>query len=118
MTAFLEWNAQWGDSLGMLQDMQDSTGIVPAALLNRPVLGPRLLFFYSEYLEVARSRTYSEGGGPYPLLWGPFMDYCQIHGIEHQDRAWLWDGIKLIDDVQVEITRKRMKSEIDAAKNK
>lgn len=118
MTAFLEWDAQWGDSLEMLQEMQENTGITPAALINRPVLGPRLLFFYSEYLEVARARRYSAGGGPYPLLWGPFMDYCQIHGIEHHEQAWLWAGIKLIDDVQVELARKKLKSEVAAAKTK
>lgn len=102
----------------MLQEMAEKSGIIPQALLNRPVLTDSLLFFYEQFLEVGRSRTVSASAGAAPLQWGPFMHYCQLHQVERESWLWLWDGIELFDDVWLELQRDKMKTEAEAAKTK
>lgn len=98
--------------------MEEATGITPQALLSRPLLDDRLMFFYAEFLTVARSRMYSEGGGPYPLQCRAFLDHCEIYEIERESRGWLWSGIKLLDDAWLALSSAKMKAETAAAKSK
>ena len=102
----------------MLQEMAEESGITPQALLNRPILCERLAHHYAVFLEVSRARTASASSGYYPLQWGPFLDYCQLHQIPHEDRLWVWEGVELIDDVWIELQRDKMKTEAEAAKTK
>ena len=102
----------------MLQEMADGeSGITPQALLNRPTLSARLMFHYTTYLEIGSSRRVT-ASGPEPLLWGPFLDYCQLYQIPHNDRLWMWEGVKLFDDQAMTLSRDKMKAESEAAKTK
>ncbi len=102
----------------MLQDMEEKTGITPLALVNRPVLSPRLQHHYLTFQEVSRARTSSASSGPYPLLWGPFIDYCQLHQIPRSDWLWVWQGVEMFDDVWLDLQRTKLMGEIEAAKTK
>lgn len=112
MKAFLEWNAQWGQNIEMLLEIQEQTGEPPPALANRPGLDSRLMFFYEAYLEIQRSRQYSPAGDPRPLMLGHFLEYCQVHSVPREDWEWLWEGIETFDKSALSLHSQRVSKEI------
>ena len=112
----MAWQIQWGLEIPALLEFRDSSGITPRALENRPVLDNRLSFFYGEFQELHRGRTYSgTTGSPRPLALCDFVDYCEFNNVSRNDQIWMWDVIKLFDQAWLEEFTKKQKLEQDSA---
>ena len=102
----------------MLREIEDESGITPHALKNLPVLDDRLSFFYREFLQLARERTYSESGHPLKLRLGMFLDYCRFHSIDNAEARWMWNTVALLDDVWHDEVSKKSRSDAQTKSQK
>lgn len=81
----------------MLLDMQESTGITPQALKNKPAIDSRLAFIHEAFLEMHSERGYLDGGHPRRLSFGVALKYAQLYELTMAEARWLWGYIKIID---------------------
>lgn len=97
---------QWGSSVDMLVDMQESTGFVPPALLNRPLPRSDCTEYRQAFQRIGRGRQFNEGGAQ-PLTVNEIASYCWIRGITGDDKEVYLQLMGAMDDVFLDHVRKK-----------
>jgi hypothetical protein len=87
---------QWGDSIEMLQEVAEMTGVTPKTLAERPSLNQWQSSLYSAFTEMAGSRPYSMAG-PLPITIEVFATYATLYDLDRQDAQDLWSQVRAID---------------------
>jgi hypothetical protein len=75
----LKWDLSWGSQLKFLQEMARSTGVIPKALLDRPLLRPHLAWYLNAFYEMSAGRDIGEYVPP--LSSQEMRDYCWMVGL-------------------------------------
>jgi hypothetical protein len=80
-----------------LLDLQESMGITPKALDERPKLEGHLVVGHSIFNEVASGRRYASSS---PLRLGPaeILAYVQLHNVRPAEVEAIADTVQLFDD--------------------
>lgn len=87
---------QWGDKLPMFEEMMETSGIMPKALRDRPVLTGEQDKIYSSFIEIATGRNYSMSG-PLPVGLSETLAYCTLYGLEREEAQDLWKMVRALD---------------------
>lgn len=58
----MAWELEWGSSIQMLQEIQESTGETPKALLNRPVAREDCTKYRVAYNWCSQGRQFNQAG--------------------------------------------------------
>ena len=98
----MRWQAEWGDSLDFLYDLEAS-GINPKALQNKPVLYDWMKEYLYAFRRLNRTRTY--GMAPNPISLSEIHSYIKLYGVYDQE-AFI-DYILQMDPVYLEIRAKK-----------
>lgn len=106
----MQWNLRWGSEIQTLLDIRDSTGLVPKALQEVPVLDDRLSFFYGVFSELHEERRYSASGVPSRIPLTGFIAYCDFYRVPQIDREWMWSIVRIFDRVWVDEAIKKLKA--------
>lgn len=77
-------------------------GITPKALLSRPALDQRQLFYYSIFTEISGDRGRTDMA-PLPLTTFDIKAYCEFYGIDDlEQRASIALQVKAMDRAYLE----------------
>lgn len=88
---------KWGDKLEMLEQVVETTGVIPPALQQRPYLTADQDALYKAFLELSTDRTYSQAGAQ-PIGLRSLLDYSNLHNLDRADAQDLWRMIRQVDD--------------------
>lgn len=98
----MRWQAEWGDSLDFLYDLE-SSGINPKALQNMPVLHDWMKEYLHAFRRLNRTRTYGMSANPISL--SEIYAYIKLYGVYDQE-AFI-DYILQMDPVYMEVRAKK-----------
>lgn len=90
--------------------MQEDTGIVPKALVDRPTLSERWQYPKSVFDELTGSRQYTING-PAEIPITAFYHYASMYGFSRLDAIETWEDVALIDTVWLSEVAKRKKAD-------
>lgn len=86
-------------------------GVTPQALLTRPSLDLRQVFYYNVYQEVTRSRN-AGAGGALPIPVTEILAYCELFYIAQlEERTRLFRYINRLDDAYLDHVAEKSKSQ-------
>ena len=98
---------RWGGKIKFLRDMYEDTGVIPAALANRPVLDGVFTWPHSVWKELSNSRNYVEGV-PAAIAFSEVAIYALVHGCTKLETASLWEDLHRIDNAwRAEVAKNR-----------
>lgn len=89
---------QWGESLTMLEDIYESTGLKPKTLELRPTLAELWEFPMECWRELASSRQYSMNG-PLPIPITALTAYAWLYQFDHESARDMWELVQKIDRI-------------------
>ena len=91
----------------MLKEFAASSGTLPAALANKPELGPVLGWYYDEYNMLARDRR-TDQGYPTNVTTTDINAYCQFFNVDNRHEFYHY--MRMIDDIYLVEWYKRKKA--------
>lgn len=89
-----------------LLKFQQSSGITPKALANRPVLAEHLVYYWQLFSELAEERVYSGMGEPRGLSLQNFLAYAALYQFTRLEVQQSWEYVRLIDGLWMDEHRK------------
>jgi hypothetical protein len=101
-----------------LLKFQESSGITPKALENRPDLAEHLKFYWAVFDELSGLRTYSDMGSPRPIFLREFLDYAGLWQFTRLETQDCWRYVRLIDKEWIELFSKRQPEIAKTSKTK
>jgi hypothetical protein len=93
----LEWKSTWGPKIEILKKFQESSGITPAALANRPKLEEHLHFVWDLFHELAESRDYSDMGSAKALDLTKFLSHACLWQFTRCEAQETWQLVRVLD---------------------
>ena len=106
----MQWDLSWGPQLKFLQEMARKTGVIPKALLDRPLIRPHLARYLNAFYEMSAGRDVGEY---VPSLSSQEMrDYCWMVGLtDPYSRLRLFEVARQLDLVYCKVQNdKRLNS--------
>jgi hypothetical protein len=99
--------------LKTLIEIQESTGITPKALENRPFLEPSLYIYVTSFYDLSASRSYAGMGSALPIAISEILAYCNFYGFDDPEfRQSFYKYIRAMDNAQLATINKE--SDTDA----
>lgn len=100
-----------------LLEIQESSGIVPKALENRPILDPSLHIYVTAFYDLSFARPYVGMGSPSPIPLSEIVAYCDYYGFTDVEfRRSFLKYIRAMDNAQLVVMNKQADKESKSAK--
>lgn len=85
-------------------------GVVPKALLSRPTLDLRQVWYYNAYQAMSRSRN-AGAAGALPIPVSEILSYCELFYIAQlEERARLFRYVNRLDEAYLDHAAEKAKS--------
>jgi hypothetical protein len=114
----LEWQFTWGPKIETLKKFQESSGIVPTALANRPKLLDHLRFSWELFHELAESRDFGDMGSPKPLDLNGFLAHASLWQFTRVEAQENWELVRVLDGTWLRLKAERQAKAAPKAKLK
>lgn len=113
----LGWDLSWGHELATLQEIKQSTGVTPRALLDKPELSQYESYCYDFYQTLSRSRNYFYG--PQPISISEVTALLKLHDLyDYSERLWLLSLVQELDTAFINHQVKKQETDPDTEQGK